>query len=389
MDLHETNPAILFLHDGELDDLREPLSTLGGGIVERNRGPNAEDRVRTWDLVLATSKRMLSLDGELFQPPGVRIAVLDCDSKTLRAMLRRAGADLLVRRPVHPAALRLLILHSLYRGPEKRRTNRLSIGAAIRFRSGLRRRNAILAELSPTGCRILAPNASDHVKTGARLVLQLPDELCGGRGFTIAGRVLRIEDEASGTNAIAIHFGTLRRSVVDRLRCVLAAHSDGPAVLERGAAGTLALAGPPTDVTDPDTDPGTEPSPMCSERRRQPRHNLERRVIALGEQASRVLMGRDLSAGGMRVAPAPGLHVGLQLKIALHAGDVNQPLVLEAEVARDDADAGFGLRFMNLAPEHQDRITEMLQALPEISAFDDSVDSNGVFVSEVLSRRTG
>ena len=56
-----------------------------------------------------------------------------CDSKTLRRRLRDAGTDLIVRRPVHPAALRLLILHSLYRGPEKRRTNRVSVGATIQY----------------------------------------------------------------------------------------------------------------------------------------------------------------------------------------------------------------------------------------------------------------
>ncbi len=385
MDLQQANPAILFLHDGELDELREPLSTLGGGVTERCSGPNTDDRARAWDLVLASSKRMLSLEGELRQPVGVRIAVLDADSKTLRTMLRRAGTDLLVRRPVHPAALRLLILHSLYRGPEKRRTNRVSIGAAVRIRSGFRRRNAILAELSPTGCRILAPSGSHGAKNGANLTLQLPPELCNGRALAIPGRVLRIESAQCGTNAIAIHFSSLRSSVAEKLRFVLAAHSEGPATLEnRVAAQTAPL---PLDDQTRESEPTA--SDASAERRQQPRHDMDRRVIALGEQAARVLMGRDLSAGGMRVAPAPGLGVGDLMKIALHVGASQQPLVLDVEVARDDGDAGLGLRFLKLAPEQEERITTMLGELPEICDSDGAAETSGVFVSEVLSRHTG
>ena len=45
----------------------------------------------------------------------MKIAVVTEDSNTLRSMLRRIGFDLLVRRPVHPYALKLLLARALYR----------------------------------------------------------------------------------------------------------------------------------------------------------------------------------------------------------------------------------------------------------------------------------
>ncbi len=395
MHLRDANPAILFLHDGELSEFREPLSTLGSGVAERYSGPSDQDRAQAWDLILASSKQMLALEWPLSEIPTVRIAVLDADSKTLRTLLRRAGTDLLVRRPVHPAALRLLILHALYQGTEKRRTSRVSVGAAIRFRSGLRRRNAILTELSPTGCRMLAPIGSLSAKRGASLTLQFSAELCGGRALRLSGRILRVEPDACGTNAIAVSFAKLRSSIDEQLRSVIAAHGEGPAMLESDAAS--ARASLPDQVQAEARQSGADAAlsdviPTCetnSERRQQPRHDVERRVIALGEQASRVLIVRDLSAGGLRVDPAPGLRVGDLMKIALHIDPIHPPLVVDVEIARDDDDAGLGLRFLNLAPDQHELITNMLGELPGISEPDESAQSRCVFVSEVLERQSG
>ena len=48
----------------------------------------------------------------------------------------------MVRRPFHPAALRALVVHSLYRGPEKRRSPRVNVGAPVRVKLGWRHREA-------------------------------------------------------------------------------------------------------------------------------------------------------------------------------------------------------------------------------------------------------
>ena len=59
MEMNESNPAILLLHDGELEEIA-PSIALIGGINRRGRLTEA-DRNATWDLVLGTSQWMLDL----------------------------------------------------------------------------------------------------------------------------------------------------------------------------------------------------------------------------------------------------------------------------------------------------------------------------------------
>ena len=133
-------PRVLLLDDGELDDVQRILEDLevdfgrvqGGAIAPNTPLPKA--------LLMATPRRIASvtaienlLDDE--EAP-VRVVVVEQDSKTLRDQLRQVGFDFLVRRPVHPEALRLLVMHSLYRGEEKRRDPRVAVGLEISFQTG-------------------------------------------------------------------------------------------------------------------------------------------------------------------------------------------------------------------------------------------------------------
>ena len=84
----------------------------GGAIAQETPPPSR--------LLIATPRRV---DCVRMPEPGseqdgslVRIVVVNEDSTTLRSRLRSAGFDFLVRRPVHPEALRLLLLRVLYRG---------------------------------------------------------------------------------------------------------------------------------------------------------------------------------------------------------------------------------------------------------------------------------
>ena len=114
--------------------------------------------------MIASARRALELPTDLLRASAFRIAILDGESRIVRALLRRASFELVVRRPVHPAALRLLLLHTLYLGPEKRRTPRVSVGAPVHFRAGLRRHRAILAEISERGCRLLTSQRAGSVR---------------------------------------------------------------------------------------------------------------------------------------------------------------------------------------------------------------------------------
>ena len=76
----------------------------------------------------------------------------------------RAGVTLVVRRPVHPATLRSVLRHALYRGPERRREARVGIGLPVRYRLGWWPRRGLLQELSPRGAGLLLPRALQPVE---------------------------------------------------------------------------------------------------------------------------------------------------------------------------------------------------------------------------------
>lgn len=467
MEYHEPTPSVLLLHDGELAPLAAVIESLGG--IDRRGNPNELDRSRAWDVIVASAGRMLELHEHLSNTSAVRIAVLDGDSKTLRKMLNRVDTDLLVRQPVHPAALRLLILHALYRGPEKRRTTRVSMGAPVRFRSGLRRRPAILAELSTRGCRMMVDSGCHRAAPNRLVTIVLPPEVTHEkRSLSLRGHVMRISEAEAGSEVIAVLFEILRDTTRKRLESIVSAHSHGPAVLDEAVA--LALhslpiisddaeslpitpedgeplpipceGGKPTPAISEDSEPvpitsecgepapttskdiesspitsercepltadseDSEPSPVIaesgeprpselndpahqatSERRIQERHALSRRIVALGDEAARVLIGRDLSVGGMRIDATPGLAMGDRLKVAIHVRPDGHPLVVSAEIARDDGPEGMALRFVDLSPEASTYLEEMVFALPTIIEPDNSSEGSGVVISEVVGRR--
>ena len=140
-----SSPRSLVLHDGELTDVCALIAKLGVDHTEHRGRPEGEFAKIAWDLVVATPKRLLEVE----LAPGIRptrIAILEKDSKTLRSMLQRAAIELIVQRPVHPEALRLLIVHVLYRGPEKRQSRRVSIArpcGSVRDCAGGRRSSPI------------------------------------------------------------------------------------------------------------------------------------------------------------------------------------------------------------------------------------------------------
>jgi len=424
MDYCEPTPSVLLLHDGELAPLAAVIGTLGG--IDRRGNPNELDRARAWDVIIASASRMLELHEHLSDSTAVRIAVLDGDSKTLRKMLKRVDTDLMVRQPVHPAALRLLILHALYRGPEKRRTTRVSMGAPVRFRSGLRRRPAILAELSTRGCRMMVDVSTHRVVPDRLVTVVLPPEVTNdNRSLSLRGHVMRVSDGEADNDVIAVLFERLRESAQKRLESIVSAHSQGPAVLDDAVAHALkslpilsedadsqstsphnAAPLPSTPESPSITPEGSEPQPAvsesaippssasdsqadeaASERRVQERHAISRRIVALGDEAARVLIGRDLSVGGMRIDATPGLSKGDRLKVAVHVRPDGQPLVVSAEITRDDGADGMALRFVDLSTEASTYLEEMLFALPNIIESDNSKEGSGVVVSEVVGRR--
>jgi hypothetical protein len=371
-----SNRTLLLLHDGELADVRALAESAGAEVIER-RPP--EDLPAEWDVLVASGRYARTEHLRGGREKAVRIAVLDRNMRSLRTVVRRAGADLVVRRPVHPTALRLLLLHALYRGPE-RRSRRVAVGTAVRFRTGLLKKDGMLTDLSLRGCQIVSRQT---LRPGQSLVVWIPESAAlGARVFAVRGSVVRCFVADGGERGFGVDFGKVGTEIAAHLKNALAAYAEGPA----------AVPGPDPNATQPRVEPivatraadpneSTAPGQQAggAERRVASRHEYAgRRVVALGEEAARVLIGRDLSVGGMRVERAPNLAVGQRFQIALHVAAGQTPLVLNADVLRDDGERGFAVRFSDVDEASARYLAKMVGSLPVLA------DGEGIVVSEIV-----
>jgi hypothetical protein len=280
-------------------------------------------------------------------------------------MLREGGFDVLLREPVHPTVLRLLVLRALYQGPEKRREERLALGESVVYRAGPLARSAVLADLSRAGCRLISPYGA---RRGMRIAVELPAE--DGAPLLVEGHVLRSEPAREGARArevsIGVAFEALSPSARERLEAMVRRRSQ--AVLPQETEAEASSANP-------------------GERRRHRRGAYARRVQVLEEQAGRVLMGRDLSVSGMRIDPHPGLEVGTDLQLAVYAGMREEPFLLHAKVVRAGGEGAVALQFEDVSEVVARRLEALVAALPPVESLaDGEADSLGAVVAEILPR---
>lgn len=356
------SPSTLLLHDGELDDVAALLATFGVTPVSV-RTTDRSPATAHWDLVVTTARRALADSASLAPGEGedapVRVVIATEDSPTLRKQLRATGFDYLVRRPVDPGALRLLFLRLLYQGPERRRTERFASGREVSYRLGNRERFAVLGDLSESGCRLLHAASAEP---GERVLVDVPADEGGHATVSARGRVLRVAAPARGEGGytLAVVFDRVDPDSRARLREALRTSVIGSEAAPRKSA-------------------------PASERRRAHRGAFPRRVIALRAEADRVLMGRDLSAGGMRVESHPTLRVGERLRLALYADAASQPWIVGATVIRNDMDGGMGLRFDVLSPEVARRMEAFVAALPPVEPLQGGeAGSLGAVITQIL-----
>jgi hypothetical protein len=287
-------------------------------------------------------------------------------------------------------------LHILYRGPEKRRLPRASIGAPVRYRAGWRQQSAVLADLSLGGCRLLTQRPA---QPGKSFTLLLPSELAGGRGLSLKARALRTdlaEGQPLGTMALIARFERPRASALEKLKAVLAAHASGPATLDSATAAQAASSAPARTAAEPPHPAApARPIPVAPaphgtsrDRRSETRHAIDPVVVRLRDEAARVLLGHDISVGGMRVCPSEQLGVGLTPRIAIHVNGIDTPLVVTAQVHRDDGRQGLALRFVNLSRETADGLARVLEKLPALAPTGDEREP-GYVVSEILAVENG
>jgi len=415
------SPSVLLLDDGELDDVQKMLEGLeipfgrirGGAIARSTPAPK--------DLLIATPRRIDSVKtavSETGAEPPVRVVIVNEDSNTLREHLRKIGFDFLVRRPVHPEALRLLLLHCLYQGEEKRADPRVAIGYEISFRAGLLNRKATLADLSVRGCRLLSLTRFD---VGKRIKLQIPEALETGDPFSVAGRIVRVDfDPKAGEEGLynaGVLFERVSSDAREALEIIIEDRAQGPAMLRHarvhapGPGPAVAEEAPeqPAEETavpnasgevgarvdiEVDVRMESEPTgtsepasaePSGRERRQSKRGAYDQTVPAFGNRALRVLVGRDLSVGGMRIARLPGLEMGDRLHLAIYGEPGDPPFLVWGTVSRDDGEHGMALVFDPVEPEVGHHLESLVGNLPSVESLHDSeIEAMGTVMSEIL-----
>lgn len=242
---------------------------------------------------------------------------------------------------------------------------RFAMGAPVSFTlEGCRgSEDAILAQISGAGCGLITrdplPQVGIHV--------ELPLEITQGRSLTLTGRALRSREVPSADGLVydtSVVFGELPLCDRVTLRAI--------------------MAGQPIDFRPTDVDPKSSSSATAnlpSERRAAIRQSFPRNTLGSARDRAwtRVLIGRDISPTGMRIAREPDLQLGDAVHLALYATDREDPIVIDATVVRDDGRQGWFLGFT--APNTGTRI--QLQTLLDDLADESKGDDPLWVVSEI------
>jgi hypothetical protein len=219
---------------------------------------------------------------------------------------------------------------------ERRLALRVPVSIEIVLRDGFRKRHGELLDLSLTGCRL---RFAEPVTADRRPWLWIPAGL-GGRFAHPVGSEVAWTDSVSGAPTGHCQVGLRFRRFPWR----------GRARLLRALSALLLHASDCERLSIPE----------APERRDAPRVAYDRRVIARGTGTPLVLLGRDLSAGGISVETRRALAIGDRMQIALHAGG-DVPLVLSVEVVRAIDECVWALAFRDLRGEQRERIEALLR----------------------------
>ena len=375
------SPRVLFVAASGLEDL-VGLVRDHGAVVERVAEadlPGADPAAA--DLLVCPAPVAADLPPAPAGTSGVCVSVLAEGDTTTRAELPRGWRGFLVRRPVHPAALRLLVGYLLYRGPERRREHRVTVGSRIRLRVGGAPRFATLLDLSGRGCRVSAPLA---LAPGARVRVEFPEQVTRRRSLCLDAEVIRTAPAPATSGAgpsgseLALRFGPMPAEARAELRRIASFYLRGPALDESLAGVRLADLDPELARRASHPRGGGQPT---EERRADPRAPYERRVVARSAGGVHVLLGSDLSAGGMKVRSRGELPVGGEIRLAVYVAPGRAPLVLDAEVRRRGPEGDYGLRFLHRDPQAAALLRDLAARFAAVSG---AREADGVIPAELL-----
>jgi hypothetical protein len=374
--------AMLLLDDGELDAVCALLEHLGLPYT-RLRGSEVGDEIE-------------SPDGALPGRPN-RIVAIDEDSPALRRQLRNMGFSTLVRLPASDQVWRLLVQRALYQGDERRRETRLPVSAQISLTqldeavpATEPARSALLADISNRGCHVVA---DEPFALKARIFFTLSPEATGSKAVELSGSIIRTgpwdahTDTPRFSAAVAFDPDMPDASRVV-LACMLNARIRGPKSLAPQLSQELSLPSCASPVLpglklDDETDPAIatqfkiELSTTSTQefnpdnQRKNRRVDYQQRIEAATTNNEMILLGRDLSSGGMRVERFADAKLGAHLELALYGLADSTPLVVDAEVVRDDGERGIALRFLSLPRGVAAELENFITCLPAVESLED------------------
>jgi len=401
---------VLVIDDGELSRIRGFLDGYGIDLEHLSGKVIHEDLDGCFDLVIATVKQTLSFEGvvDFAALPGkpVWIAVHAQDFLPLRVRLQRMGVQYLVQSSVGSEALRLLLVHSLYQGPERRDGMRLPVGMPVACRSEVGGGfPADLLDLTRDGCRLLA---DCELELSAGVSLELPSKLAGGAKLELSGRVSRVEPHpGTPRTRVTVEFCDLGVEASELLDAILQGKIIGTVVTRLGAdlsEETASTTIPASQKRASTSEPAAEselelalsPEPASApetpteypHKRTNLRTPYARKVTALHGGGQTVILGRDLSIAGMRAERISELAVGTELELAIYGGAGAEPVLVKAVVARDDGELGTVFHFSGMAEWERPRLEAIVNAGSEIRSLSGDAADDRVVVASARERVT-
>ena len=363
-------PGQILIRDrGELTDVREALQELGIPFVDGNvegSAPLPTHLLISFGQQAVQSLEMIGSHGQSHH--FLHLVITDAASRSLTAMLRRQGCDMVAAAPINKTVLRLLVQRALFPGVQRRDSERVTIGEEIKIKTGLLGRSAILAELSLRGCGLITRQA---IPLDSEVHLTMPSKLTGGGPLHLEGKVVGIQSGSklkAKQHTLAVVFANMLIQDRRLIQNIMTHHGFGK---------TGAISTPPGTPIET----AAKLPIQHDERRSERRYPFVGAVEGHGPGSNATLIGCDLSLGGMRVQPESDVQVGSWLHLAIYGDAGMHPILLAAEVVRDDGEKGLALSFSSVT----DPIREQLQALIDcLDAHGHTPLSAGTVVSEIL-----
>jgi len=373
---------------GELSPIRALLNEFGIGWADL--GPHTPECV---DLLISTPAHALSNTRSRGQLSArSHIVIARSLSRTLRKELERHPCDFVVETPVHPGALRALIEHSVYRGPERRSGLRAMLDGEVGVKAGFWTKKAKVLQLSERGLGLLL----DQPLTPTEVTLRLPSSWTGGRKLELKAKLLDQQKRPGEGHVASFAFRSVDRATRKLLREIMKGQASHGGLLQPASAleADEAARAEKNSTSAAQLRAAATPKPAAAdqggaEKRRSKRKQFTKRVLATLRGQAQAVVSRDISAGGMRLDPDPDISEGDELKLALYGAKGSPPLVLRGVIVHADAQMGLGLEFVDVSPKMKQRLETLVNESPIFGPAPDDASEGGrqqVVVTEIVDR---